>query len=99
MESRYLKTAFGKFHAVIVMGSLAILFLDFCYRFSFGKTPTLWGLAVSLAGFSLFLKAKLSLIRKGTYFSWGCDLMDQKNTYYYFFGWLLMVGGYFLCFY
>ncbi|WP_408095701.1 hypothetical protein ACJVC5_11710 [Peredibacter sp. HCB2-198] len=96
MEHRYLKTTIGKIHAAIVVPSMLFCFLIFCYEFAQGKNPNLWGMIVSLIGFALFLKAKRSVIRKGKLISFGCDLMDQKNTNFYFSGWVLFIAGYFL---
>ncbi len=51
MEYNYLKTTVGKFHAVLVVPSIFIIFLAFCYDYSKGKTPFVWGLLVSVFGF------------------------------------------------
>ena len=96
MEHRYLKTVIGKIHAAIVAPSMFICLIAFGYEFSKGKTPVVWAFLISLIGFCLFLKAKLSIIKTGKLFTFGCDLMDLRNTYFYFFGWVLMVAGYFL---
>ncbi|HXH75049.1 MAG TPA: hypothetical protein VNJ08_08795 [Bacteriovoracaceae bacterium] len=98
MEHKYLKTTFGKFHAAIVLPSMFIAFLGFCYEYAEGREPWPWGLAISVVGFIFFLQAKMSVIKQGKLISWGCDLMDQRNTYFYFFGWVMMIGGYFLSF-
>jgi len=47
-----------------------------------------------LVGFSLFFIAKLSLIRKGIYFSIGCDNMTQKMSLFYGFGYLIFIGSF-----
>lgn len=96
MEYNYLKTSFGKIHAAIVIPSMVICFLAYCYEYAQGREPFIYGLLISIIGFMLFLKAKLSVIRTGKLFSFGCDLMDQKNTFLYFFGWVMIIGGYFL---
>lgn len=98
MEHQYLKTTIGKIHAAIVVPSMFIIFFAFCYEYAQGREPWPWGMLLSVVGFGLFLKAKLSIIRTGKLISWGCDLMDQKNTYFYFSGWVLMIAGYFLSF-
>lgn len=98
MEHRYLQTTIGKIHAAIVVPSMFICFIAICFEYSKGRTPVLWGLLVSVLGLILFIKAKWSVIKKGIRISWGCDLMDQKNTNLYFIGWVLMIGGYFMSF-
>lgn len=47
-----------------------------------------------IIGFSLFLIAKISLIRKGIYFSIGCDNMSQKMTLFYGIGYLVFIGSF-----
>ena len=96
MEHNYLKTTIGKIHATIVAPSMFICLIAFGYEYSKGKTPIAWAFTISAIGFGLFLKAKLSVIKTGKMFSFGCDLMDQRNTFFYFFGWVLMLAGYFL---
>lgn len=96
MEHKYLETRIGKIHAALVAPSMLICLIAYGYEFSKGKTPFGWALLISVIGFGFFLKAKLSLIKTGKLVSFGCDLMDQKNTYFYFFGWVLMLAGYFL---
>lgn len=96
MEHNYLKTSFGKFHAAIVSPTIFLVLIAFGYEYAQGKTPFIWAQLISLAGFGLFLKAKLSIIKTGKWVTFGCDLMDQRNTNFYFAGWVLMVAGYFL---
>lgn len=98
MEHRYLKTTIGKIHAALVVPSMFIVFIGYCYEYSKGREVWPWGMLVSLVGLVLFLKAKWSVLKVGKLITWGCDLMDQKNTYFYFFGWVFMVSGYFLSF-
>lgn len=98
MEHNYLKTTIGKIHAAIVVPTMLIIFTGFCYEYAQGREPWPWGLLVSVVGFGLFLKAKFSIIKTGKFISWGCDLINQKNTNFYFIGWVLMVAGYFLSF-
>lgn len=57
-----------------------------------------YGSPVLLLGFILFLIAKISVIRKGSYFSFGCDNMGKKMMWSYFAGYLLMITGCFLTF-
>ena len=49
-----------------------------------------------VAGFSLFLKAKISLIRRGKPVSFGARHMSQENRTCYILGYVLMGVG--LCF-
>ncbi len=98
MEHRYLKTTFGKIHAAIVTPSVLIIFLAICYEYAEGRQPWPWGLLLSFLGFALFLKAKWSLLKKGTFVSWGCDLMDQSTTNCYFIVWVMMIAVYFISF-
>ena len=57
-----------------------------------------WGFLVILLGFVLFLIAKISVIRKQHYFTFGCDNMTTKMMLIYFFGYLLMIFGYLVTF-
>lgn len=96
MEHRYTQTLIGKIHAAIVAPTLPLIIIAFYLAYIEGKEANLWGILVSLIGFTMFFKAKLSVIKHKKLFSVGCDLMDQKNVYFYFFGWVVMIGGYFL---
>ncbi len=98
MEHRYLKTKIGKFHALIVAPTIPLLILGLWLEHINGKQPVWWGILISPFGFLLFLKAKISNIKKGKWFTLGCDHMDQMHTYFYFFGWVIMIAGYFLSF-
>lgn len=98
MEHNYLKTWVGRLHALLVLPSMFIIFIGFAYQYSIGKEAHLWGLPVTIIGFLMFLKAKWSVIKEKKLFTFGCDPMDQKNTYFYFFGWVMMIAGYFLSF-
>lgn len=98
MEHNYLKTSIGKIHAAVVLPTIILAFLLFCYDYSKGKSPVIWGLLISVVGLVLFLRAKFSVIKTGKVVSFGCDLMDQKNAYFYFAGWVMIIGGYFLSF-
>lgn len=96
MEHRYTKTTIGKIHSMIVSLTIPTVIIGMYLDYIQGKESNLWGFAISIVGFLLFLKAKISVIKSKKLFSLGCDLMDQRNTYFYFFGWLLMIAGYFL---
>lgn len=49
-------------------------------------------------GFASFLFAKISVLRKGIHFSFGCDKMSRKIMWFYFSGYVLMIVGYFATF-
>lgn len=96
MEHRYTQTLIGKIHAAIVSITLPIVIIAYYLDYTKDKDANLWGILISVVGFAMFLKAKLSVVKHKKLFSVGCDLMDQKNIYFYFFGWVIMIGGYFL---
>ncbi len=62
------------------------------------QTVNLYGAALMLAGFISFLLAKISVIRKGSYFSFGCEHMTKKMMWAYFLGYVFMIAGYFVTF-
>jgi len=98
MEHNYLNTWFGKLQAIIVLPSIFIIFIGFAYQYSFGKEVHAWGIPVSIIGLLMFLKAKWSVLKNGKFFTFGCDPMNQTNTYFYFLGWVMMIAGYFISF-
>lgn len=57
-----------------------------------------WGLLIILLGFVLFLIAKISVIRKQHYFTFGCDNMSKAMMISYFFGYVFMIVGYLVTF-
>ncbi len=97
MEHKYTQTIVGKIHAALVAPTIPLLIIGVYLEYIEGKEPNAWGLIVSIIGFLMFLKAKLSVVKHKKLFSIGCDLMDQEHTNLYFFGWVLMIAGYFLC--
>jgi len=58
----------------------------------------LFGAPILFLGGILFLIAKISIIKKGIYFSFGCDNMSKKMMWIYFAGYLLMIIGYIITF-
>jgi len=56
------------------------------------------GFIVILLGFILFLIAKISVIKKQHYFTFGCDNMSKAMMISYFFGYALMIIGYLVTF-
>ncbi len=96
MEYKYTQTFIGKIHAALVAPTIPLLIILYYLKYIKDKEPNLWGLIISFIGLGLFLKAKFSIIKNKKLISFGCDLMDQKNSLFYFVGWLLMIAGYFL---
>ena len=98
MDNRYYESPLGK--AQTLIGSLAIIFtlISFANQYSIGKEANPYGLIVTMLGLGFFLKAKISVIKKGKYVSFGCDHMNQRNSWFYSLGWFLMLSGYFLSF-
>ena len=98
MDHRYYESVIGK--ALTLLGSLAVIltFISFANQYSLGKEASPYGLIITFLGLGLFLKSKLSVIKKGKYVSFGCDFMDQRNSRFYSLGWITMAGGYFLSF-
>jgi hypothetical protein len=58
----------------------------------------LWPIAMAVVGFSLFLVAKASRIRRGKLVSFGAKGMLAKYSIVYFVGFILMAVGYGLTF-
>ena len=56
------------------------------------------GLLYVLSGLILFLVAKISVIRKQHFFTFGCDNMSKTMTISYFFGYIFMIIGYLVTF-
>ena len=55
-------------------------------------TATTYGAIVSaIAGFGLFFKAKISVMRRGQLISYGMKSMDQHNKVFYVCGYALMI--------
>lgn len=55
---------------------------------------SLWTMAVLLiAGFSIFAKAKWSVIKQGTLFTFGPAKMSKQNRVFYFLGYFSMGLG------
>lgn len=96
MEHKYTQTLIGKIHVAIISVTLPLVIIAFYLDYAQGKEPNLWGILLSLVGFVMFFKAKISVIKNKKLFSIGCDLMDQKHTNLYFLGWIIMIAGYFL---
>ncbi len=96
MEHKYTQTLIGKIHAAIVAPTIPLVIIAFYLDYTKDKEANLWGLIISLVGFAMFFKAKMSVVKHKKLFSIGCDLMDQKHTNLYFFGWVVMISGYFL---
>lgn len=57
-----------------------------------------YGYIIMVLGFISFFTAKLSLIRKGIYFSIGCDEMSTKMMILYGLGYILMITGFVVTF-
>ncbi len=94
MEHKYLNSWIGKAHAFIVVPFMALALYEIGMEYAGGKNANLWGIPVMILGFISFLKAKWSVIKNKKLVSFGCDPMTQKNTYFYFLGWVLMITGY-----
>lgn len=96
MEHKYLKTFVGRIHGFVIFLTIPMIIISVYLDYTNGREANLWGLGVTVFGFCLFFKAKLSVIKTKKLFSFGCDFMDQKNTNLYFLGWVIMIAGYFL---
>jgi vacuolar-type H+-ATPase subunit I/STV1 len=58
----------------------------------------LFGSPILFLGAIFFLIAKISVVRKGQYFTFGCDNMSNKMMWSYFIGYILMIIGYIITF-
>ena len=62
------------------------------------KAVNIYGFIILLVGFVFYLRAKISVIQKGVYFSFGCDKMSERMMWLYFSGFMFMGIGYFWTF-
>ena len=73
--------------AAIVLGGLLRLLTSAPFHYIFIML-LLWAV-----GFSMFLKAKLSVIRQGKLLSFGTSGMSRTNHIFYLLGYIIMAAG------
>ena len=77
---------------------VACMFLRAAVHLLHGRIPHPYGMAVIAAGFLLFLVAKLSVVSRGHWISFGCTLMSNGMANTYRLGYWLMAVGFLLAF-
>lgn len=63
-----------------------------------GAKVQLIGVPVLFLGAIAFLVAKISVVRRRMYFTFGCDNMSTRMMWLYFVGYVLMIVGYIVTF-
>jgi hypothetical protein len=93
-QKPWVKTVIENFLLIFTILCLAITFL---LGKALSKTHfTIFNLLsyfLSIFGFSLLARAKYSIYKKGKFFTFGYQDMDDKNRKFYFFGYVFIVIG------
>ena len=99
MESNfYEKSIIGKVWTCLVGFFWLVLITAIIYTYIEDYKSHILGLGITLFGFILLLISKISVFKKGYFFSFGTRLMNQKMTYLYILGYLLIILGLFFIF-
>ena len=98
----YEKSIFGRYvYQPIVGGILLLTLFGTIYQYACRGASRPFAFVIVLAGFGLFVAAKISVIETGKWFSFGAsaaERMSKPMAWCYYGGYILMILGFILTF-
>jgi len=87
--------------SILFLGPLILGFITVSTLYVYINSPGPYLLSILIlyfTGFLMFLKAKISVIKKGNLLSFGTKHMSRPNQLFYIYGYLIMCTGFLLSF-